>query len=296
MKKVLVILAICGLLAIITTSGITLLTGEDTQSVKDWKIYPLSLVDNSIDKKADAFVKVLTPLLIEKNQHLPGKFAVYAKGKVDGVEVSLIDENGNGKYNEIGTDTMVIGDSHYGVPLSRIINIKNKLYECNVDSGGKNFSLKPYEDKYGELDFVSNFKCPTKLNLAILNSDDIYIDVANNKKVAIPCGAYKLWLGYIEEGTSHVAIKQNKMENIEVTEEFDKPGQRKLTTVNWGASFKIDFDFTVKDNKVQVPYGSLKVFGNANEEYYHFIVSLFPQIEVIDSKGALVAKGAFSGC
>jgi len=290
-----VILAVCGLFAIIT-SNINLQTNESTQSVKDWKIYPLSLVDNSIDKKPDAFVKVLTPLLIQKNKHLPEQFSVYAKGKIEGVEVSLIDENANGQYNEIGTDVMVIGNSRYGIPLSRIINIKNTLYECNVASKGEKISLKPYEGEYGVLDFISNFKCPTKLNLAILNSDDIYIDVANDKKVAMPSGVYKLWLGYIQEGTSHVSIKQNQMEGIEIKEEFDKPDQRKVTVPNWGADFRIDFQVTIKDNKVQVPYGSLKVFGSANEEYYKFIVSLFPQVEVIDSKGAVVAKGAFSGC
>ena len=296
MKKVFAILAICGLLAIIATSGITLLTGEDTKSVKDWKDYSLTLVDNSLDKKADAYVKVLTPLLIQKNKHLPQQFAVYAKGKIEGVEVSLIDENDNGKYDEIGTDVIVIGNSRYGVPLSRIINIKNNLYECNVASGGEKVSLKPYEGEYGVLDFISNFKCPSKLNLAILNSDDIYIDVANNKKVPMPSGVYKLWLGYIEEGTSHVAIKKNEMEGIEIKEELDKEGQRKVTVLNWGADFRIDFEVTVKNDKVEVPYGSLRVYGNAKEEYYKFIASLFPQVEVFDSKGILVAKGAFSGC
>jgi len=316
MKKVFVILAIYGLFAIIT-SNINLQINDGTKSMKDWKDYQLSLVDNTIDKKPDAFVKVLTPLFLMQynpnaavytdtiqtiQSNLPEKFAVYAKGKVEGVDLTLIDEDKNGKYNEMGFDVMVIGDSRYGIPVSRIININNKLFECKVAQGGEKVSLKPYEGKYGVLDFISSFKCPSKLDLAILNStvkkrlnsDDIYINVANNKNMPLPCGAYELWLGYIEEGTSHVLIKQNEMESTEIREEFDKEGQRKVTAIRWGAPFRIDFQFTVKNNEVTVPYGSLKVYGSANEEYYNFSLPLFPQVEVIDSKGILVAKGTFS--
>jgi hypothetical protein len=316
MKKVFVILATCGLFAIIT-SNINLQINDSTQSTKDWKDYQLSLVDNTIDKKPEAFVKVLTPLLIQNNptptvytetiqsiqSSLPGKFAVYAKGKVEGVDLILIDEDKNRKYSEMGTDVMVIGNSPYGIPLGRIINIKNKLYECKVAPKGEKVSLKSYEGKYGVLNFTGNFKCPSKLDLAILNpfkevggySDDIYIDVANDKNILLPCGAYQLWLGYIEEGTSHVAIKQNEMGSIEIREEFEKEGQRKPTAIKWGAPFRIDFQFTVKDNEVTVPCASLKVLGSANEEYFNFFPSLLPQVEVIDSKGHLVAKGAFKG-
>ena len=348
MKKAFIILAICGLFAIITSDpaghpepfaychseGAPPLRGEprpeggerpknlaqsDT-SVSDWKDYPLSLVDNTIDRNPYAFVKVLTPLLIQNNptptvytetiqtiqSSLPGKFAVYAKGKVEGVDLILIDEDKNGKYNEMGTDVMVIGNSPYGIPLGRIINIKNKLYECKVAPKGEKVSLKPYEGKYGVLDLTGNFKCPSKLNLAIVNplvgvnkttpySDDIYIDVANDKNILLPCGTYQLWLGYIAEGTSHVAIRQNEMGSIEIREEFEKEGQRKPTAIKWGAPFRIDFQFTVKGNEVTVPCASLKVFGSANEEYFNFFPSLLPQVEVIDSKGHLVAKGAFKG-
>lgn len=310
MKKICAILAL-GLSSLIITSNINLQTTEETQSTngKNWKDYPLSLVNNTIDKKADAYVKVLTPLLIQNNptpavytetiqtiqSSLPGKFAVYAKGKVEGVDLILIDEDKNGKYNEIGTDLIVFGKSPYGVPLSKIVSINKKLYECKVAPKGDRISLTPYEGKYGILDFISNFKCQSKLDYAILNLDNICIDVANDKNILLPCGAYQLWLGYITEGTSHVAIKQNEMGSIEIREEFEKEGQRKPTAIKWGAPFRIDFQFTVKYNEVTVPCASLKVFGSANEEYFNFFPSLLPQVEVIDSKGHLVAKGAFKG-
>jgi hypothetical protein len=275
-------------------------TNEETKTidVKNWKDYPLSLVNNTTDKRPDAFIKVLTPLLIQNNKHLPEKFPVYTKGKVEGVDITLIDENTNGQYNDIGTDVMIIGKSSYGIPVSKIISINNKLYECNVSSEGEKISLKPYEGKYGELDLISNFKCPTKLDLVILNSDDIYIDVTNNKKTVMPCGSYKLWLGFMQSGTSHVVIKQNAMKNIEITEDFENGSQkRKLTAIQWGGPFKIDFEPTVSDNKVTVSYASLRVYGSADEEYYNFTPIICPQVEIIDAKEQpAVIRSSFPGC
>ncbi|MFH0889257.1 MAG: hypothetical protein V1871_08640 [Planctomycetota bacterium] len=297
MKKVSVILAIY-LSFLIITSNINLQTTEITQptDVKNWKDYPLSLVDKT-NNKLNVRVKILTPTLMQKPKHVPTEFAAFATGKVEGVELTLIDENGNGEYDEIGTDLMVFGKSPYGVPLSKIVSINKKLYECKVAPKGDQISLTPYVGKYGLLDFISNFKCQSKLDYAILNFDDIYIDVANDKNILLPCGIYTFWLGYMREGTSHVTIKQNGMQSIEITDELNSDGQRKVTVIKWGAPFRIDFQFTANNDKVTVSYSSIKVYGGSNEEYFNFSPSLSPQVEVKDSNNLpAVPKGSFPGC
>lgn len=296
MKKISAILAL-GLSLAITASNINLLTTDETQPIngKNWKDYPLSVVDKA-NNKLNIRVKILTPALMQTPKHVPTEFTVFATGKVEGIELTLIDENGNGEYNEIGTDLIVFGKSSYGVPLSKIVNINKKLYECQVSSNGEKISLTPYEGKYGILDFIGNFKCQSKLDYAILNLDDIYIDVANDKNILLPCGIYKFWLGYMQAGTSHVTIKQNGMQSIEITDELNSDGRIKMTTINWGAPFRMDFKLSVVDNKIKIPYGSLKVYGSANEEYFNIFPSLSPQIEVKDSKGQMVSKSAFPGC
>jgi len=297
MKKISAILAL-GLSFLIITSNINLQSTEETQPIhgKNWKDYPLSLVDKT-NNKLNVRVKILTPPLMQKPKHVPTEFTAFATGKVEGVELTLIDENDNGEYDEIGTDLIVFGKSPYGVPLSKIININKKLYECKVASNGDRISLIPYDGKYGVLDFISNFKCQSKLDYAILNLDDIYIDVANDKNILLPCGIYKFWLGYMQEGTSHVTIKQNGMQPIEITDELNSDGQRKVTAIKWGASFRLDFQFEANNEKVKVIYGSLKVYGSTNEEYFNIFPSLSPQIEVKDSNNLpVVPKGSFPGC
>jgi hypothetical protein len=295
MRKLTVILAMC-LFFMIVTSNINLQTNDDTQPVKDkqWKDYPLTVVNNT-NMKSNG-MKLLTPALMQKPKHVPTNVLIFAKGKVEDIDLSLIDEDGNNNYNDIGTDLIVIGKSPYAAPLSRVITINNKLFECKVTAKGDQISLAPYTGKTGILDCISNFKCPSKLDYAIFNSEDIYIDVSGGKNIIVPLGTYKLWLGYMQEGTSHVTVKQNEMKTIEVTDEANADGKIKPTTVNWGAAYKLDFQVSTIDEKVKIPYSSVKVFGGSDEEYFNFFPSLAPQIEIMDSKSQTASKGAFPGC
>jgi len=291
MKKILIALLICSFIVLIIPD----IRSEDTTSTRSVEVkeYPMAVTNNT-NNRPSSFAKVLTPQLIQDDKHVPEEFPVFSSGKVEGVELMLIDQNKNGSYDEIGTDLMVFDKSRYGVPVSNVINLKNKLYECKVDPKGVNVSLKTYEGKCAELDLVSGFKCPTSVDLLIINSGDIYINVAGNKKALVPVASYNLWLGYIEEGTSHVAIKQNQMKPIDVVEALDKDGKMTSTSVIWGAAFRFEFDFSVDDyDKVKVSYKSIRVYGSADEEYYNFSPKIFPQVAVMDAKKDQVSKGAF---
>lgn len=291
MKKILIALLICSFGFIIIPD----IRSQDTASTRSVEVkdYPLAVTDNTKNRPS-TFVKVLTPQLIMADKHVPGDFPIFSVGKVEGVELMLIDQNQNGSYDEIGTDLIVFDKSRYGVPVSTVINLKNKLYECKVDPKGERISLKPYEGKCAELDMVSGFKCPSQLDLLIINSGDIYINLAGNKKALVPCNSYNLWLGYIEEGTSHVAIKHNQMKPIDVAETADKDGKMIPTSIVWGASFRFEFDFSVDDqDKVKVSFGSIRIYGSTNEEYYNFSPKIIPQVEVTDAKKEMVNKGAF---
>ena len=291
MKKILIALLICSFGLLIIPD----IRSEDTTSTRSIEVkdYPMVVTDNTKNRPS-SFVKVLTPQLIMADKHVPGDFPVFSIGKVEGVELMLIDQNQNGSYDEIGTDLMVFDRSRYGVPVSSVINLKNKLYECKVDPKGQKISLKSYEGKCAELDLISGFKCPTAADLLIINSGETYINLAGSKKALVPCSSYNLWLGYIEEGTSHVAIKHNQMKPIDVGEATDKDGKMIPTSIAWGAAFRFEFNFSVDDtDKVKVSFGSIRVYGSTDEEYYNFSPKITPQVEVTDAKKEMVNKGAF---
>ncbi|MDI6733250.1 MAG: hypothetical protein QME51_03480 [Planctomycetota bacterium] len=294
MKKILCIVGICLVLVLMTHQNISFT--EDNGSTKSelFKNYPLKVVSNDKDKQGLA---VITPNMIQKPDAPRKPITTYTKGTVEGVGIILIDVNENNMYDEVGTDLMVIADSSYAVPLSSVINIKNNLYNCNVEPNGQQISLKPYDGEFGVVDLFSQFKCEKPpLDMAILRSgNDIYIDAARNKKTTLPCGSYNLWLGYIQEDRNNqVAIKQAGMPTIEVTAKVDEATKQKVkNTIKWGAPFRIDFQCSADENKVKVSYSGMRVFGCAGEEYFNIKPPLFPAIEVKDAKGEVVAKGSF---
>lgn len=288
MKKYLIITAVC-VISLLVASDAMFVAAKDTESVeaKDWKDYPMDVV---VNKKPA--VKALTPQTIQNNQPAPGQFTSYSKGKIEDTDIVLISTNQNDMYDEIGTDVMLIGNTEFGVPVSKVINLKNKLYECQIDPKGEKISLRPYAGECGEVDLVSGFKCQTPLSLAILNSSEIYIDVAKNKKTLLPAGDYTLFLGYVEQGELHAAIRKGQMERITVSGAADESGKKKAATLKWGGPFKMDFDFTADEKKVTVSPSKIKICGSAGEEYFGFKPPMLPQVEVLDSKGEQVAKGA----
>ncbi|MFH1231100.1 MAG: hypothetical protein V1709_06340 [Planctomycetota bacterium] len=286
MRKIFIIPVICVILLMITVSKINLQTKDAPSSNPTWKDYPLTVVDSKANK-----IKALTPMLIQNNTHTPADFATYAKGKVDDVEITLIDANNNGVYDEKGKDAIVIGNSIYALPVSPIICIKNKLYECKIEATAEKISLAPYEGKCGEVDMLSNFKCPLKLEMLILNCGDIYLDVSKSKINTLPCGAYTLWLGYLTDKKGSATIKQNEMKSIDVTDELDKDNKKKVNLVQWGAPYRVDCSCTLQDNKITIPE-SLNVYGAAGEEYYNVTPSMLPAgVEIFDSTKKSVAKG-----
>ena len=96
------------------------------------------------------------------------------------------------------------------------------------------------------------------------------------------------------QGETLVEALLNAQEAIEVVESVDKDGKAIPTGIKWGAAFRFEFDFSVDDtDKVKVSFGSIRVYGSTDEEYYNFSPKITPQVEVTDAKKEMVNKGAF---
>jgi len=284
MKKICVLLVVCAASIILMLSPVNLQSGTDGP-----KKYQLTLVDNKTKK-----IKVMTPKLIQGGATAPEEFAVYSTGKIDDVEITLIDANKNEAYDEKGQDAILIGKSTYAIPVSRIINIKDKLYECEIETDGRRITLTPYQGECGVVDMLSDFKCPLKFEMLILNSSDIFLDVSKSKTALVPCGSYSLWMGYITDKKSSVVLKNGEMKAIEVTKEEDPDGKKKALKIQWGAPFRLDCFCSLQDNKVAISE-SVTAYGSAGEEYYNFIPSVLPaSVEIFDAAKKSVAKGAIS--
>lgn len=286
MKKIYVLLAVGIALAILTSASgnLRLAIGEPTGP----KRYELTMVEKG--KK----IKVMTPNLMQTGAGAPEEFAVYSTGKIDDLEITLIDANKNESFDEIGTDAFILGKSLYALPVSRVISVKNKLYECEIDNTGGWITLTPFQGDCGEVDMLSNFKCPLKPEMLVIKSSDIYLDVSKGKTTLVPVGSYNFWLGYIPEKKGSLAIKPGEMNNIEVAKTEDKDGKPKPVQVKWGGPYKLDCACTISDGKVTIPE-AISVYGSAGEEYCNFLPSILPaMVEIFDASKKSVAKGAIS--
>ena len=286
MRKIYTVLAACAASAMLmaSTANLRFAAGESSGP----KSYELTRVEKG--KK----IKAITPKMMQTGIAVPEDFSVYITGKIDDLDITLIDANKNEAFDEVGADAFILGKSLYALPISRIINIKNKLYECEIENSGERITLTPYQGECGELDMLSNFKCPLKPEMIILKSSDIYLDVSKSKTAPVPCGSYNLWLGYIPDKKCSVAIKAGQMKSIEVTKEEDKDGKQKVIKIQWGGPYKLDCSCSIQDGKVNIPE-AISVYGSAGEEYGNFSASILPaMVEIFDASKRSVAKGAIN--
>lgn len=262
------------------------ISGEETVSKSAWEEFSLA------EGPKDRPIKILTTTQIKDNQKA-AIFKSYLIGKIkDEVEIILLDGDKNGLYGEAGSDFIVLGDSPYGLPMSAVVNLNNKLYEFKM-AGPAKVALKPFAGKTGTVDLAGKFKAAAPLAMAVINFGNNYFDAAR-KNTVVPCETYSLWLGYIEDKDIHAAIRGGGMEKITVAEKDAISGQNAIA-VKWGMPLRLEFESNIdeKTGKITVTTRGLKVFGSANEEYFSFAPDMLPLVEVTDASGATVNKGSF---
>jgi len=211
-------------------------------------------------------------------------------GKLRGVNVTLIDQNNNGIWNEAGVDAMIVGNGNSASYLSRIVNLKGELFLFDAAENGASMSITPYEGDSGTLNSLSGYESKGKLTQAVFSSRDgkVSFDLAGAKSgMLVPALEYRFMSGSAEKGSEKVRIRRGNMRPVTVKANVER-------TVEWGGPLRIEFDsFRSSDEEVTVNLPSF--FGNAEEEYYDFYPSgKSPRILVSDkASGKEVWSGKF---
>ena len=213
--------------------------------------------------------------------------ATSMSGKVGKESFSLIDANCNGKFDEIGTDAVLVGRSKWAQPLGRVMSIKGKLYHVRVDSKGTTVGIQEYSGPTGTLDLNKNFRAPGALQFAIVQSGEVYFDLSARGGQPVPVGKFVFVRGRLEKSRKSCNIVRGKMPEIEV-------GADAKVEPEWGPPIRIDFKPTLNDGKLHID-ARLQFFGRAEEEYTDFAdVIMTPKISVRSKEGAEAASGTFA--
>jgi hypothetical protein len=211
-------------------------------------------------------------------------------GKIHGVQISLIDQNNNGIWNEIGTDAMIVGKGSAASYLSKVINVKGQLLEFSVNEQGNSATLSPFQGETGVINAVEKYNSKGKLTSAVFSSvdGDYSFELSSaSKGLTVPINEYELSSATAAKSVEHVRIRRGGMRGITV-----KTGDERF--VEWGGPLRIEFTHYRTDEET-VTVNLPTFFGNAEEEYYDFFPGgKSPKILVTDKDtGKEVWSGKF---
>ncbi len=242
-------------------------------------VFDLKLPGESGTAKRDYSIKLhnIGSYITQGNSkpHIGGFYSVNCcrKGTINGTAVRIIDDNMDGKFTQDGEDAILIGDSSAAMPLKKIHQIGDKIYQLQVSPDGSSLTATVVTDlKLGLIETA--FKAvPAKA--IIMESADGAFDLTKAKK-GIPEGDYKLCYGILAAGTDAVVFGPAKGNTLTYPIEADK-----INALRMGPPFRIEFTAISKAGAVVIA-PNLRVVGAGDEVYsVAFSATLKPHVMML---------------
>ncbi|MAG57195.1 MAG: hypothetical protein CMJ83_12955 [Planctomycetes bacterium] len=185
-------------------------------------------------------------------------------GKIDGTKVTIVDQNGNGRYGDIGEDAMIVGRGKAACFLSKVVSVGGQAYEIDVASDGTSLSYRPYQGETGVLRLDMETKA--KVLSAVVKSTDGQFSYELSRAgdgFTVPAGRYALYTGELGISSNRMRMKRGRSKPIIVE------AKRELA-VEWGGPVKAEFDYARQGGKVGLSPDKVWYYGAKGEEYTAF--------------------------
>lgn len=214
-------------------------------------------------------------------------------GAVDGVNIQLIDQNNNGIYNEVGVDAIVVGSGRAASFLSKVVNLKGKLMQLEVDATGTTAKTKPYAGPSGTLSVRRGLKLPGDLHAAVVSdvAQGVSFEVAGAPDgLRVPAGSYVFTGGFASKGGDTAKLRAGKMKPLVVSDGA-------TTSMQWGAPLVAEFNFT-RDGEAVTVQPQVMFVGRGGEEWHTLLPDAkSPKLMFYDKDNdRLIASKRFEGC
>jgi hypothetical protein len=184
-------------------------------------------------------------------------------GKVAGVTAHLFDENGNGRFNDPGVDTIAIDTASNYAFVGSVALLGENLYRMRINDSGTTVETKLYEGEVGYVDMRRGFRGGSaQVVTAILKNDQASINAtALGWIVPVPVGKFRLHHGAIRTGREYIRFSGSEEAVIEVV-----AGER--TTPNWGGPLTLEFKYSRSPEYVSFRPDDLRFTGALGEVYF----------------------------
>ena len=278
-------------------SGTALTIDTDGDGKADVKADPADATVVLKGKRSGQPFKYAVRLALKANGWNWASSGVYTT-KVDGVKVTLIDQDNDGRFDGIGKDAMVVGRGKVASFLSSAININGKLRKLAVSNnaeGHPTLVVSPFDGKAGRLDLQKNFTTKAKLLSAVIKSTDgkysFEMAKAPEGGMSVPAGKYILHNGELGLGEGRLGMRQGRSKAIEVA-------AQDTATPTWGdGPARAEFAFKQQGGEVAFSPDAVWYFGAAGEEYFGWTpLGKSPRFKISDrTSGKELAVTQFPG-
>jgi hypothetical protein len=178
--------------------------------------------------------------------------------------VVVIDDNGNGLFNDLGRDAILI-DAQPVTFLGRQIYIGDQLFELVVHPGGKTIEIRPMAHyQTGKVNLFKEFTYPQKaenlrIHMVIAQGTDAAFGFSAQQPVRdLPVGAYDLVFALFERSTERVYMLKGDKTSFAVE-------ANKEVSVKWGGP--VEAQFTVTSAGHEITLSPPTFTGQAGELY-----------------------------
>lgn len=215
-------------------------------------------------------------------------------GKVGNTRLQIIDQNGNGRFSDVGEDALVVGSGDVACFLSEVVAIDGRLHRLRVASDGSSLELLEYDGPAGRLDLRSGLGAKARLLSCIVRSTDgrYSFDLARNAaETVVPAAVYALESGTIGLGKDRVRIAPGRSRTFVVAADETR-------AVAWGEPVRAEFRYRRAGDEVAFDPADVRYFGAAGEEYVDFQpFGASPEFVVKDDgTGEEIEHAIFGGC
>ena len=205
------------------------------------------------------------------------------------IPVRIIDQNGNGKFNDVGSDAMIVGNTDHAMMLSTTVYVDEKLQTIAISEDGKSFQLSDYQGPTSEIDMSTSFNSKAVLLSSVIISADRNhsFDVAAIEgPVRVPAGKYTVVAGVVGLGQHRVTISAGRMKPLALEANRSKK-------FDWGGPVASEFQFARVGDAVQFSPNAIWYYGKAGEQYtgWHPI-GKSPEFKVLDADTQVVLEVA----